>query len=172
MCTGNLESIPSFNIFHEAFALKIPTSTFIVATWQWLASGGLYYPGSYILPSNFEEVATGVLKVLNNLALLDIIFMQRMLVGFLTLECLSLLGYFALFHTENQVVLRWGKCPTILHKVSETNEYLVFCQVILWIKSNWLVGRRRICDPPFVFFGETEPIPVLTGALVAALLWV
>ncbi|KAJ6418404.1 hypothetical protein OIU84_001723 [Salix udensis] len=102
--------------------------------------------GSYILPSNFEEVATGVLKVLNNLALLDIVFMQRMLarpdlkmeffhlmsfllshctskwkvandqVGFLLLECLSLLGYFALFHTENQAVLRWGKSPTILHK--------------------------------------------------------
>ncbi|KAJ6765146.1 S PHASE CYCLIN A-ASSOCIATED PROTEIN IN THE ENDOPLASMIC RETICULUM [Salix koriyanagi] len=127
--------------------------------------------GSYILPSNFEEVATGVLKVLNNLALLDIVFMQRMLarpdlkmeffhlmsfllshctskwkvandqVGFLLLECLSLLGYFALFHTENQVVLRWGKSPTILHK---------------------------ICDLPFVFFSDTELIPVLAGALVAA----
>ncbi|XP_044484688.1 uncharacterized protein LOC123210410 isoform X6 [Mangifera indica] len=34
---------------------------------------------SYVLPSNFEEVATGVLKVQNNLALLDIIFLQRML---------------------------------------------------------------------------------------------
>ncbi|KAG5234052.1 S phase cyclin A-associated protein in the endoplasmic reticulum [Salix suchowensis] len=154
--------------------------------------------GSYILPSNFEEVATGVLKVLNNLALLDIVFMQRMLarpdlkmeffhlmsfllshctskwkvandqVGFLLLECLSLLGYFALFHTENQAVLRWGKSPTILHKVSETNEYLVFCQVILWIKSNWLAGRRQICDLPFVFFSDTELIPVLAGALVAA----
>uniref|UniRef100_A0A6N2N2F9 S phase cyclin A-associated protein in the endoplasmic reticulum N-terminal domain-containing protein n=1 Tax=Salix viminalis TaxID=40686 RepID=A0A6N2N2F9_SALVM len=127
--------------------------------------------GSYILPSNFEEVATGVLKVLNNLALLDIVFMQRMLarpdlkmeffhlmsfllshctskwkvandqVGFLLLECLSLLGYFALFHTENQAVLRWGKSPTILHK---------------------------ICDLPFVFFSDTELIPVLAGALVAA----
>jgi hypothetical protein len=39
------------------------------------------FQGSYILPSNFEEVATGVLKVLNNLALLDIVFMQRMLVS-------------------------------------------------------------------------------------------
>ncbi|KAJ6418405.1 hypothetical protein OIU84_001723 [Salix udensis] len=127
--------------------------------------------GSYILPSNFEEVATGVLKVLNNLALLDIVFMQRMLarpdlkmeffhlmsfllshctskwkvandqVGFLLLECLSLLGYFALFHTENQAVLRWGKSPTILHK---------------------------ICDLPFVFFSDTELILVLVGALVAA----
>lgn len=36
--------------------------------------------GSYALPSNFEEVATGVLKVLNNLALLDLKFLQRMLV--------------------------------------------------------------------------------------------
>ncbi|KAJ6697135.1 hypothetical protein OIU85_003491 [Salix viminalis] len=62
-------------------------------------------------------------------------------VGFLLLECLSLLGYFALFHTENQAVLRWGKSPTILHK---------------------------ICDLPFVFFSDTELIPVLAGALVAA----
>ncbi|CAK7323248.1 unnamed protein product [Dovyalis caffra] len=126
---------------------------------------------SYVLPSNFEEVATGVLKVLNNLALLDIIFMQRMLarpdlkmeffhlmsfllshctsnwkvandqVGFLLLECLSLLGFFALFHTENQAVLRWGKGPTILHK---------------------------ICDLPFVFFSDPDLMPVLAGALVAS----
>ncbi|KAK6153463.1 hypothetical protein DH2020_013102 [Rehmannia glutinosa] len=38
---------------------------------------------SYVLPSNFEEVATGVLKVLNNVALIDIIFIQKMLVIFL-----------------------------------------------------------------------------------------
>ncbi|XP_050226152.1 uncharacterized protein LOC126675540 isoform X2 [Mercurialis annua] len=127
--------------------------------------------GSYILPSNFEEVATGVLKVLNNLALLDIIFMQRMLarpdlkmeffhlmsfllshctskwkvasdqVGLLLLESLLLLGYFALFHRENQAVLRWGKSPTILHKV---------------------------CDLPFVFFSDPELMPILSGTLVAA----
>lgn len=41
----------------------------------------------YILPSNFEEVATGVLKVLNNLALLDIVFLQRMLVTFPSSFC-------------------------------------------------------------------------------------
>lgn len=40
-------------------------------------------------------------------------------IGQLLLECLVLLGYFALFHPENQAVLRWGKSPTILHKVSE-----------------------------------------------------
>jgi len=40
------------------------------------------FQASYILPSNFEEVATGVLKVLNNLALLDIALLQRMLVNF------------------------------------------------------------------------------------------
>ncbi|KAF2312836.1 hypothetical protein GH714_040886 [Hevea brasiliensis] len=127
--------------------------------------------GSYVLPSNFEEVATGVLKVLNNLALLDISFMQRMLarpdlkmeffhlmsfllshctskwkvasdqVGLLLLESLLLLGYFALFHPENQAVLRWGKSPTILHKV---------------------------CDLPFVFFSDPELMPVLGGMLVAA----
>ncbi|KAJ9677513.1 hypothetical protein PVL29_022484 [Vitis rotundifolia] len=102
--------------------------------------------GSYVLPSNFEEVATGVLKVLNNLALIDITFMQRMLarpdlkmeffhlmsfllshctskwkvaydqVGLLLLESLLLLSYFSLFHPGNQAVLRWGKSPTIIHK--------------------------------------------------------
>ncbi|KAH6755812.1 hypothetical protein C2S53_009084 [Perilla frutescens var. hirtella] len=126
---------------------------------------------SYVLPSNFEEVATGVLKVLNNLALIDISFIQKMLaqpdlkmeffhlmsfilshctsnwgvandkIGTLLLESLALLGYFALFHPENQAVLRWGKSPTILHKV---------------------------CDLPFVFFSDPELMPVLAGTLVAA----
>ncbi|EXC11028.1 hypothetical protein L484_015248 [Morus notabilis] len=127
--------------------------------------------GLYALPSNFEEVATGVLKVLNNLALLDLKFLQRMLarpdlkmeffhllsfllshcngkwktasdqVGMLLLESLSLLGHFALFHPGNQAVLRWGKTPTILHK---------------------------ICDLPFVFFSDPELMPVLASTLVAA----
>ncbi|KAG8388751.1 hypothetical protein BUALT_Bualt02G0157900 [Buddleja alternifolia] len=126
---------------------------------------------SYVLPSNFEEVATGVLKVLNNLALIDVTFIQKMLarpdlkmeffhlmsfilshctsnwgvatdkIGTFLLESLSLLGYFALFHSENQAVLRWGKSPTILHKV---------------------------CDLPFVFFSDPELMPVLAGTLVAA----
>lgn len=127
--------------------------------------------GSYVLPSNFEEVATGVLKVLNNLALIDINFIQMMLArpdlkmeffhlmsyllshctskwgvatdqtGLLLLESLLLLGYFAMFHPENQAVLRWGKSPTILHKV---------------------------CDLPFVFFSDPDLMPVLAGTLVAA----
>lgn len=126
---------------------------------------------SYALPSNFEEVATGVLKVLNNLALIDISFVQKMLaqpdlkmeffhlmsfllsyctskwgtatdqIGLLLLESLPLLGYFSLFHPENQAVLRWGKSPTILHKV---------------------------CDLPFVFFSDPELMPVLAGTMVAA----
>ncbi|KAL6580218.1 hypothetical protein OROMI_008242 [Orobanche minor] len=125
----------------------------------------------FAVPSNFEEVATGVLKVLNNLALVDITFIQKMLarpdlkmeffhlmgfilshctcnwgvpydkIGTLLLESLSLLGYFALFHRENQAVLRWGKSPTILHKV---------------------------CDLPFVFFSDPKLMPVVAGALVAA----
>ncbi|XP_071715472.1 uncharacterized protein [Rutidosis leptorrhynchoides] len=127
--------------------------------------------GSYVLPSNFEEVATGVLKVLNNLALIDVNFIQMMLArpdlkmeffhlmsyllshcttkwgsatdqtGLLLLESLLLLGYFAMFHPENQAVLRWGKSPTILHKV---------------------------CDLPFVFFSDPDLMPVLAGTLVAA----
>uniref|UniRef100_A0A7N0VEK1 S phase cyclin A-associated protein in the endoplasmic reticulum N-terminal domain-containing protein n=1 Tax=Kalanchoe fedtschenkoi TaxID=63787 RepID=A0A7N0VEK1_KALFE len=126
---------------------------------------------SYVLPSNFEEVATGVLKVFNNLALVDIRFLQKMLsrpdlkmeffhlmsfllshctsnwkvatdqVGLLLIESLSLLGYFALFHPGNQAVLRWGKSPTILHKV---------------------------CDLPFVFFSDPKLMPVLAGTLIAS----
>lgn len=126
---------------------------------------------SYVLPSNFEDVATGVLKVLNNLSLIDISFIQKMLarpdlkmeffhlmsfllsyctskwgtatdqVGLLLLESLPLLGYFSLFHPENQAVLRWGKSPTILHKV---------------------------CDLPFMFFSDPELMPVLAGTMVAA----
>lgn len=91
--------------------------------------------GSYVLPSNFEEVAIGVLKVLNNLALMDITFMQKMLarpdlkteffhimsfllthctnnwkvatdqVGLLLLESLLLLGYFSLFHPDRKSVV-------------------------------------------------------------------
>ncbi|KAK9158020.1 hypothetical protein Scep_004594 [Stephania cephalantha] len=127
--------------------------------------------GSYVLPSNFEEVATGVLKVLNNLALLDIRLIQRMLgrpdlkmeffhlmsfllshccskwkaatdqVGQLLLESLLLLGYFGLLHPGNQAVLRWGKSPTILQKV---------------------------CDLPFAFFSDPELMPTLAATLVAA----
>ncbi|KAJ6697139.1 hypothetical protein OIU85_003494 [Salix viminalis] len=94
---GNLESIPSFSIFHEAFALKIPTSTFIVATWQWLCIWWFILPGSYILPSNFEEVATGVLKVLNNLALLDIVFhAENLWLGFLRLNAFKASWLFCL----------------------------------------------------------------------------
>ncbi|XP_021733923.1 uncharacterized protein LOC110700659 [Chenopodium quinoa] len=126
--------------------------------------------GSYVLPTNFEEVATFVLKVLNNLALTDITFMQQMLampdlkmeffhimgfllthctnnwkvasdqVGMLLLESLMLLGYFSLFHPGNQAVLRWGNTPTILHKV---------------------------CDLPIAFFSDPELMPILAGTLVA-----
>lgn len=41
-------------------------------------------------------------------------------IGLLLLESLSILGHFALLHPENQEVLRWGKSPTILHKVRIT----------------------------------------------------
>ncbi|CAI8584769.1 unnamed protein product [Vicia faba] len=129
--------------------------------------------GSFILPSNFEEVATGVLKVLNNVALLDLAFLQRMLampdlkmeifhlmsfllshcasrwkapndqIGSLMLESLSLLGHFALLHPGNQAVLRWGKSPT---------------PTIL----------HKVCDLPFVFFSDPELMPILAGILVAA----
>lgn len=125
---------------------------------------------SAVLPSNFEEVATGVLKVLNNVACLDITLLQCMLarsdlkmeffhlisfllshcmnrwrvpndqVGLLLLESILLLGYFSLFHAGNQAVLRWGKSPTILHKV---------------------------CDLPFVFFSDPELMPILAAALTA-----
>ncbi|KAL8091446.1 uncharacterized protein LOC141693225 [Apium graveolens] len=127
--------------------------------------------GSHVLPSNFEDAATGVLRVLNNLALIDVNFIQIMLaradlkmeffhlmsfllshctskwgvahdkIGLLLFESLLLLSYFALFHYGNQAVLRWGKSPTILHKV---------------------------CDLPFVFFSDPELMPIMAGTLVAA----
>ncbi|KAF2311248.1 hypothetical protein GH714_021177 [Hevea brasiliensis] len=62
-------------------------------------------------------------------------------VGLLLHESLLLLGYFSLFCPENQAVLRWGKSPTILHKVY---------------------------DLPFVFFSDPELMAVLGGMLVAA----
>lgn len=61
-------------------------------------------------------------------------------VGLLLLESILLLGYFSLFHPGNQAVLRWGKSPTILHKV---------------------------CDLPFAFFSDPELMPILTTALIA-----
>ncbi|GAU24652.1 hypothetical protein TSUD_208780 [Trifolium subterraneum] len=112
-------------------------------------------------------------QVLNNVALLDLAFLQRMLampdlkmeifhlmsfllshcasrwkapndqVGSLMLESLSLLGHFALFHPGNQAVLRWGKSPT---------------PTIL----------HKVCDLPFVFFSDPELMPILAGTLVAA----
>ncbi|MCO5606287.1 hypothetical protein L7F22_060474 [Adiantum nelumboides] len=123
-----------------------------------------------VLPPNFEEVATCVLKVLNNLARLDLGLVQSLLampdlqmeffhlvsfllshctckwrnstdqVASLLLETLLLLGYFALLHPGNQAVLRWGKSPTILHK---------------------------ICDLPFAFFSDPSLMPALVGTLLA-----
>ncbi|KAG7023217.1 hypothetical protein SDJN02_14242, partial [Cucurbita argyrosperma subsp. argyrosperma] len=46
-------------------------------------------------------------------------------IGLLLLESLSIVAHFALFHPENQQVLRWGKSPTILHKVRDLP--FVFC---------------------------------------------
>ncbi|XP_057869266.1 uncharacterized protein LOC131076214 isoform X1 [Cryptomeria japonica] len=125
---------------------------------------------AYMLPVNFEEVATGVLKIMNNLAHLNLNLVQSMLarpdlqmeffhlmsfllshctgkwktttdqVALLLFETLLLLGYFALLHSGNQAVLRWGKSPTILHK---------------------------ICDLPFAFFSDPQLTPVLVGTLLA-----
>ncbi|GKE11524.1 hypothetical protein Tco_1415075, partial [Tanacetum coccineum] len=82
--------------------------------------------GSYALPSNFEEVATGVLKVLNNLALIDIHFIQMMLVskagpknGIFSFDELS---SFSLhqpaseeFATEHVIVLRPSNLKSLNH---------------------------------------------------------
>ncbi|KAG0561411.1 hypothetical protein KC19_9G062600 [Ceratodon purpureus] len=122
------------------------------------------------LPSNFEEVATSVLRVLNNVARLDLPLVQNMLalpdlrmeffhlVSFLLSHCtckwksttdqvaallnetLLLLGYAALLHPGNQAVLRWGKSPTILHKM---------------------------CDLPFAFFSDPKLTPILIGTLLS-----
>jgi hypothetical protein len=46
-------------------------------------------------------------------------------------ETLLLLGYAALLHPGNQAVLRWGKSPTILHKVIA--EKTLQCHVLLFL---------------------------------------
>ncbi|XP_073140941.1 uncharacterized protein [Henckelia pumila] len=59
---------------------------------------------SYVLPSNFEEVATGILKVLNNLALIDVTFIQKMLARpDLKMEFFHLMSFFLAHCTNN-----WG----------------------------------------------------------------
>lgn len=54
-------------------------------------------------------------------------------VGLLLLESLLLLGHFALFHIGNQAVLRWGKSPTIIHKVSEVSPTNLLHLQVVWI---------------------------------------
>lgn len=58
------------------------------------------WQGSYALPSNFEEVATGVLKVLNNLALIDINFIQMMLVS---------IPYFLFVYISSELLQLWKR---------------------------------------------------------------
>lgn len=53
----------------------------------------LIFQTSAILPSNFEEVATGVLKVLNNVARLDINLLQCMLVSALQKRKMDIIIY-------------------------------------------------------------------------------
>ncbi|XP_043704734.1 uncharacterized protein LOC122654625 isoform X2 [Telopea speciosissima] len=79
------ENIPSLKP-PAAFLLSAITETGLVSLLSLLTAVLLQAnnrlsseQASYVLPSNFEEVATGVLKVLNNLTLLDITLMQRML---------------------------------------------------------------------------------------------
>lgn len=52
-------------------------------------------------------------------------------VGLLLLESLLLLSYFSLFHPGNQAVLRWGKSPTIIHKVSEFETEFLCIEVLV-----------------------------------------
>lgn len=90
--------------------------------------------------------------------------------GLLLLESLLLLGYFALFHPGNQEVLRWGKNPTILHKVSRPPRptFSPLWRLQLLVKSNLPSGQEQVCDLPFVFFSDPELTPILAGTLVAA----
>ncbi|XP_020270686.1 S phase cyclin A-associated protein in the endoplasmic reticulum-like [Asparagus officinalis] len=95
---------------------------------------------SYILPSNFEEVATGVLKVLNNLALLDIAFLQRMLGRpDLKMELFHLMSFLLSYCTS-----KW----------KAANDQLPFTE--------------QVCDLPFVFFSDPELTPILASTLMAA----
>ncbi|KAG5536525.1 hypothetical protein RHGRI_024078 [Rhododendron griersonianum] len=119
---------------------------------------------SHVLPSNFEEVATGVLKVLNNLALIDITFMQRMLVSYFRI----LATMFSFYSTK--CLFLWSVCFCW---------NLYYCLVILpcsTLEINLSLGGERalpsftrfVCDLPFVFFSDPELMPILAGTLVAA----
>ncbi|KAF6144724.1 hypothetical protein GIB67_017743 [Kingdonia uniflora] len=67
-------------------------------SWKYRCNCCRYNQGLLVLPSNFEEAATGVLKVLNNLALLDITLLQEILLFYKKLTrsdvhtCLELTG--------------------------------------------------------------------------------
>ncbi|KAL9266891.1 S phase cyclin A-associated protein in the endoplasmic reticulum-like protein [Drosera capensis] len=113
---------------------------------------------SYVLPTNFEEVASGVLKVLNNMALMDISFMQQMLARpDLKMEFFHIMS-FLLAHCSTNWKVAGDKVG------------------LLMLESLFLVGHfsllypenQAICDLPFVFFSDPELMPILGGAIIAA----
>lgn len=65
-------------------------------------------------------------------------------VGLLLLESLLLLGYFSLFHAGNQAVLRWGKSPTILHKVNKVLYNHVSLLTSETYGQNWLRWKTGV----------------------------
>lgn len=72
----------------------------------------LEFQNSYVLPLNFEEVATGVLKVLNSMALVHIELLQGMLVSFLCLKRCALDSFMGLFGVKvllNSCVLEFAR---------------------------------------------------------------
>jgi len=122
-----------------------------------------------MLPPNFVPVATGILHTLNSAARLNFRAVQSILgahslriethhlfsflisfcteqhetsesISGLLAETLVFMGYFALMHSHNQEVLRWGKSPTLL---------------------------QRLCSVPFSYFSDPKRIRLLYPTLIS-----
>uniref|UniRef100_A0A0E0L9R9 S phase cyclin A-associated protein in the endoplasmic reticulum N-terminal domain-containing protein n=1 Tax=Oryza punctata TaxID=4537 RepID=A0A0E0L9R9_ORYPU len=109
---------------------------------------------SAILPSNFEEVATGVLKVLNNMACLDITLLQCMLArSDLKMEFFHLIS-FLLSHCMN----KW-RVPN-----DQNLCYFLATSLCSMLGTKPFFGGERV--PPY-FTSDPELMPILAAALIA-----
>uniref|UniRef100_A0A0E0DZK9 S phase cyclin A-associated protein in the endoplasmic reticulum N-terminal domain-containing protein n=1 Tax=Oryza meridionalis TaxID=40149 RepID=A0A0E0DZK9_9ORYZ len=109
---------------------------------------------SAILPSNFEEVATGVLKVLNNMACLDITLLQCMLArSDLKMEFFHLIS-FLLSHCMN----KW-RVPN-----DQNLCYFLATSLCSMLGTKQFFGGERV--PPY-FTSDPELMPILATALIA-----
>ncbi|PKU74911.1 hypothetical protein MA16_Dca020683 [Dendrobium catenatum] len=127
---------------------------------------------SYVLPSNFEEVAIGVLKVLNNLACLDISLLQKMLArSDLRMEFFHLMS-FLLSHCTS----RWKSTNDQLIKADLIN----FLRLVFFCWNHCSCWATSLCSmlgtkQSFVggklqrfFTSDPELTPILASTFVAA----